>query len=39
VLPPAANAPPLFARFGNLIPILLSFLLIAAGIVLGRKRR
>ena len=39
VLPPAANAPPPFARFGNAIPLLLSFLLIAGGIVLGRKRR
>jgi len=39
VLPPAANSAPLFARFGNVIPILLGFLLIAGGIVLGRKRR
>lgn len=39
VLPPASNSPPLFARFGNVIPILLGFLLIAGGIVLGRKRR
>jgi len=39
VLPPAANSPPLFARFGNAIPLLLGFLLIAGGIVLGRKRR
>jgi len=39
VLPPAANAPPPFARFGNAIPLLLSLLLIAGGIVLGRKRR
>jgi len=39
VLPPAANAPPPFARFGNAIPVLLSLLLIAGGIVLGRKRR
>ena len=39
VLPPAANAPPLFARFGNSIPIFWAFALIAAGIVLGRKRR
>jgi apolipoprotein N-acyltransferase len=39
VLPAAANSPPLFARFGNIIPILLGFLLIAGGIVLGRKRR
>ena len=39
VLPPAANSPPLFARFGNAIPLLLGLLLIAGGIVLGRKRR
>jgi apolipoprotein N-acyltransferase len=39
VLPPAADAPPLFARFGNSIPIFWGFVLIAAGIVLGRKRR
>jgi apolipoprotein N-acyltransferase len=39
VLPPAANAPPPFARFGNAIPLLLALLLIAGGIVLGRKRR
>jgi apolipoprotein N-acyltransferase len=39
VLPPAANAPPLFARLGNLIPVLLGFALIIGGIVLGRRRR
>jgi apolipoprotein N-acyltransferase len=39
VLPPAANSPPLFARFGNVIPLLLGFLLIIGGIVLGRRRR
>jgi apolipoprotein N-acyltransferase len=39
VLPPAAKGPPLFSRFGNVIPILLGLLLIAGGIVLGRKRR
>jgi apolipoprotein N-acyltransferase len=39
VLPAAANAPTPFARFGNAIPLLLSALLIAGGIVLGRKRR
>ena len=39
VLPPAANSPPVFARFGNLIPLLLGFLLVFGGIVLGRKRR
>jgi apolipoprotein N-acyltransferase len=39
VLPPAAVSPPLFARFGNVIPLLLGFALILAGIVLGRRRR
>ena len=39
VLPPAAGGPPLFARFGNIIPLLLGFVLILGGIVLGRKRR
>ena len=39
VLPPAADAPPLFARWGNAIPLFLGVLLIAGGIVLGRKRR
>lgn len=39
VLPPAANSPPPFARFGNLIPILLGFAFIIGGIVLGRSRR
>ena len=39
VLPPDADSAPLFARFGNIIPILLGFVLIAGGIVLGRKRR
>jgi LPXTG-motif cell wall-anchored protein len=29
----------MFARFGNVIPLLLGFLLIFGGIVLGRKRR
>jgi apolipoprotein N-acyltransferase len=39
VLPPAANGPPPFARFGNIIPLTLAFLLIMGGIVLGRRRR
>jgi apolipoprotein N-acyltransferase len=39
VLPPAAKSPPLFARFGNIIPLLLGFALIIGGIVLGRRRR
>jgi apolipoprotein N-acyltransferase len=39
ILPPAANAPPPFARLGNLIPLLLGFALIMGGIVLARRRR
>src|SRR5947209_6254614 len=39
ILPPAANSPPPFARFGNVIPLILGFLLIIGGIVLGRRRR
>ena len=39
VLPPAANSATMFARFGNIIPLLLGFLLIFGGIVLGRRRR
>jgi apolipoprotein N-acyltransferase len=39
VLPPAADSPPVFARFGNVIPLILGFLLIIGGIVLGRRRR
>src|SRR5690242_6391339 len=39
VLPPAANSPPVFARFGNIIPLLLGFLLVFGGIVLGRQHR
>jgi apolipoprotein N-acyltransferase len=39
VIPAAANAPPPFARFGNVIPLVLGFLLIVGGIVLGRRRR
>ena len=39
MLPPAAKAPPPFARFGNLIPLILAFALIIGGIVLGRRRR
>jgi apolipoprotein N-acyltransferase len=39
VLPAAAVSPPLFARFGNVIPLLLGFALVFAGIVLGRRRR
>ena len=39
VIPPASLAPPPFARFGNAVPIILGFLLIIGGIVLGRRRR
>jgi apolipoprotein N-acyltransferase len=39
VLPPSADSPTPFARWGNAIPLLLALLLIAGGIVLGRKRR
>jgi apolipoprotein N-acyltransferase len=39
VIPPAAHSPTPFARFGNVIPLLLGFLLIIGGIVLGRRRR
>jgi apolipoprotein N-acyltransferase len=39
VLPPAADSPPPFARFGNVIPLALGFLLIFGAIVLGRRRR
>jgi apolipoprotein N-acyltransferase len=38
VLPPPANSAPPFARLGNIIPILLGFALIMAGIAIGRKR-
>ena len=38
VLPPPANSPPPFARFGNVIPLVLGFMLIFGGIVLGRRR-
>jgi apolipoprotein N-acyltransferase len=39
VIPAASNSPTVFARWGNAIPLVLAFLLIAGGIVLGRKRR
>jgi apolipoprotein N-acyltransferase len=38
-LPPPSEGPTLFARLGNIIPLLLGFLLVAGGIVLGRRRR
>jgi apolipoprotein N-acyltransferase len=34
-LPPAADQPTLFARFGNLIPLLLAIELVIAAIALG----
>jgi len=36
---PAPTSPTLFARFGNIIPLLLGFALLLSGIVLGRTRR
>jgi apolipoprotein N-acyltransferase len=39
VLPPPAKSPPPFARFGNVIPLALGFLLMIGAIVLGRRRR
>ena len=39
VLPPPAESKTLFARVGNLIPILLGFAFIFGGIVLGTRRR
>jgi apolipoprotein N-acyltransferase len=39
VIPPASNSATVFARWGNAIPLLLGLLLVAAGIVLGRRRR
>ena len=39
VLPPAADSATIFARFGNLLPLLLALAALAAGIVLGRRER
>jgi apolipoprotein N-acyltransferase len=39
VLPAAVGSPTLFGRFGNIIPLLLGFVLLLTGIVLGRTRR
>ncbi|MEO7602629.1 MAG: apolipoprotein N-acyltransferase [Sphingomicrobium sp.] len=39
VIPPAAPTATPFARFGNVIPVLLGLLLVIGGIVLGRRRR
>jgi apolipoprotein N-acyltransferase len=38
-LPSPAASPTLFARFGNLIPLLLGFALLIGGIAVGRTRR
>ena len=38
-LPPPAASLTLFARYGNIIPVLIGFALIIGGIVLGRGRR
>jgi apolipoprotein N-acyltransferase len=38
VLPPPATSATVFARLGNIIPLVLGFAFIFAGIVLGRKR-
>jgi apolipoprotein N-acyltransferase len=39
VLPPPSNSATMFARLGHLLPILLGLLLVAGGIVLGRRQR
>ncbi|HEX6661595.1 MAG TPA: apolipoprotein N-acyltransferase [Sphingomicrobium sp.] len=39
VLPPPADSATMFARFGNLIALVLGFAVMFAGIVLGRSRR
>ena len=38
VLPPPSDTATMFARLGNLIPVIFGLLLIAGGIVLGRRR-
>jgi apolipoprotein N-acyltransferase len=38
-LPPPASRPTFFARFGNVIPLLIGFALLIAGIALGRAGR
>jgi apolipoprotein N-acyltransferase len=38
-IPHETGVPTVFARFGNIIPLLLAFLLIAGGIALGRSER
>jgi apolipoprotein N-acyltransferase len=39
VIPQAALEPTFFARFGNLIPLLIAFALVIAAIALGTSRR
>ena len=39
VLPPPSDSATIFARFGNLLPLLLALATAAAGIVLGRRER
>lgn len=39
IIPPAAPTATPFARFGNVIPVLMGLLLVIGGIVLGRRRR
>ena len=39
VIPPAAPTATPFARFGNVLPVLMGLLLVIGGIVLGRRRR
>jgi len=39
VMPPSAASLTPFARFGNIIPLTLGFLLIITAIALGRSRR
>jgi len=39
VVPPAAVGPTLFARFGNLIPLILALAFIGCAIALGRSER
>lgn len=36
---PMASAPTFFSRFGNIIPLTIAFLLLIAGIALGRRHR
>ena len=38
-IPPATSNPTVFARFGNIIPLLLAFILLTGGIALDRRER